>query len=543
MRRILLLIGLVLFPQIAGATPLSPWVDGVLKQIDAGIAAVPSGGGSCDNNALMGEIRKNLSVVRDERTLLLELGIESQFLRERTLCFESDRLLLQSKLNDVYAAFNTATTACNIDASTRLRSIYEYAVTAYRAFLKGSIDPSFQDNRLRLKDPFGGTEVDPDSTAPLCPYTTDYAPHFIGALPNSSGNSYDIKSYGCDADMLAFVRDGLPPLPPKLQMEAGDLIYFMDQSGSLASDIFTLVRDAIFNIDSTIALLTGAVPPDPPGSPATPPPHAEQEGCLRPKSPESGSAAAFDTVLAAFPDFFDPSFLQNPGSSSATFDPPLAQMLPFGTLFRPSYDSFFTLPNALILSRAHADRKSQIGANRPLPDDLQIQGDEQQYYFMYKLDTSKEFSDTSEDTERFMSMSDAILRDSYERNLESVVSLDSAIRTLSSITENFLPKEYIPRLVYFLRRSCVDGHCNSLLDAVAKRSFNKYCHPYVSGLYTDEKASDKCFCTSEFDGEDYCSGGDLHLSDQPPAQLQCGEPLASSSASSTPGGLLRLFTF
>lgn len=527
----LILIGVLLFPESAFAAARSDWVQGVLGRVDGGIAAVssiPSSG--CDIEGNKQELLNNLSAVRDLRTVTLDYGIESQFLRERSLCIESDRILLQNKLIEVYDAFTLATATCNLRASNLLRTVYAFNVQAYRSFIRGSVDASYQDNLLRRINPFLSTEINPNSNEPLCPYTTDYSPHFIGALPVASNNSFDIKSYGCDQQVLTEI---LPTLTEDLQTEANDLIDFMNQSGSLASDIFSLVRDAIFNIDTTIALLRGATPPTPPSGPATPPPHAERQGCLRPPSPESGDAKDFDAVLAAFPDYFNPVNIIDFGSSSATFNPPPDRMLPIGTLFRWSYDTFFTLPNALILSRAHADRKGEIGFDRPISKEFDHQAEETHSIFMYNTNIPDYLRQVSGSSERFMSMDDAILRDSYERALRSISSLNSAVRALSSVTEDFLPKEYIPQFAYFLRRSCVDGHCNSLLDAVAKRSFNKYCHPFVSGLYTEKKASDKCFCTDEFVGEDYCSGGDLHLLEQPPPELQCGEPNSSSSSSTT----------
>ncbi len=537
----LLIIGFLILPQSAVAAARSDWVQGVLDRIDGGIAAVSSlPSSTCDIEGDKQEILNNLSAVRDQRTIVLNYGIESQFLREKSLCIESDRILLQKKLTEVYDALSVATATCNLRASNLLRTIYRFTAEAYRSFIRGSVDPSFQDDRLRRTNPFLGTEINPDSSEPLCPYTTDYSPHFIGGLPGASPDSLDIKSYGCDTQVLTEI---LPTLPSDLQTEANDLIDFMNQSGSLASDIFTLVRDAIFNIDTIIALLRGGTPPVSPSGSVTSPSHAERQGCLRPPSPESGNAANFDSVLAAFPDYFDPANILNPGSSSATFDPPADLVLPIGTLLRPSYDMFFTLPNALILSRAHAERKGQIGFDRPINPELLHEEEEQQFVFMYKTNIKDDLRSVAAGSERFMSLSDAILRDSYERNLDSIASLNSAVQDLSSVTENFLPKEYIPQFVYFLRRSCVDGHCNSILDAVAKRSFNKYCHPFVSGLYTEEKASDKCFCTDEFIGEDYCSGGDLHLTEQPPAELQCGEANSSSSVSSASTGAFRLFTF
>ena len=111
--------------------------------------------------------------------------------------------------------------------------------------------------------------------------------------------------------------------------------------------------------------------------------------------------------------------------------------------------------------------------------------------------------------------------------------LEAAVKSLSKITEEFLPNEYIPSVAYFLRRSCVDGHCYERLESVTQRSFNPYCHPYVSGKYTDEFAADKCFCRNEFVDADFCWGQPSPPGD--PAEIRCGELPPPSSSSSAPG--------
>ncbi len=89
--------------------------------------------------------------------------------------------------------------------------------------------------------------------------------------------------------------------------------------------------------------------------------------------------------------------------------------------------------------------------------------------------------------------------------------LEAAIQSLIRIVDTELPEKYIPELTLFLARSCVDGHCQRTLDAVARRTFNPYCHPYVSGKYTEDDVAKYCYCDPEIEFRDndfwkqYCS--------------------------------------
>lgn len=558
MRRTLLLIGLILLPQTAAADALSPWAQEVLERADAGILSASSSPASaCDEPSKIQEIRNNLSVVRDERNIVLDLGIESEMLRDRTLCLESDRQLLLSKMQEAYEAMNQATVTCNLHDVRVLRDVYAFLVTAYRMFLRGSVDSSFSGTLLRYDYPFetgrsGSPSYNPTSLAPLCPYTTDYGPHAIGRLTVDEEPVFG--SYGCDADVLEEIRSGLSPA---LQIEANDLLDFQMQAGTLSSTVYGLVRQAIANIETTIASLTGGAPPEPLPPVADPPPHRTIAGCLLPESPEpvSGApadAAVFHAVLSAFPDFFRPENLRFGGTADATYTPADGNVLPFGVLFRPSFDSFLLLPSTLNLMRGYDDRTGLIGADRPFPRDLKIPPEADMSLAVYVNATKAGLRSLQAETERSGSLSLSILGDSYERTLEAARPLRSAVSALADVTGKFLPDEYIPSVAYFLRRSCVDGHCAATLDSVAKRTFNPYCHPYVSGLYTDELAAKKCYCDpsveSEWDDFDtYCSGtysesdyAELEAGDGEP--ILCGDPSiipppASSGGSSSQGSI------
>jgi hypothetical protein len=112
-------------------------------------------------------------------------------------------------------------------------------------------------------------------------------------------------------------------------------------------------------------------------------------------------------------------------------------------------------------------------------------------------------------------------RDPAERMKDAAEGMEDALQSLIAITnedDGLLRTRYIPDLTYFLARSCVDGHCQETLKTVAKRTFNPYCAPYVSGKFTEEDAPEKCFCDASI--RDSWSEWDTYCSDEVPSNLE-----------------------
>jgi hypothetical protein len=101
-------------------------------------------------------------------------------------------------------------------------------------------------------------------------------------------------------------------------------------------------------------------------------------------------------------------------------------------------------------------------------------------------------------------------RDALERMEDLSLPLKNAVSSLTDMVETFMPTTYIPDLTFFIARSCVDGPCQKKLETVLKRSFNPYCHPYLSGRYRDEDSMKRCFCDQSIentwsDYKKYCT--------------------------------------
>lgn len=515
----------ILFPLSTHAQALSPWVEEALRRIDTGVATAGSFSppGSCTDDVSISEAENNLSMAREKFSVSLHMADESQFLRERTLCFQSDRILLEQKLRFLLGRLERAFTECNSKSAYVLRETYDFADAAYRSFLFGSVDPAYQDGLLRQKYAFDSMELaqtqqqpqeDPNSTAPLCPYTTDYAPHAIGYTPTMYGGgttaSLDIKSYGCDVSVLQ-------GLPGPLQDEARPLIAFMNESDTFARETYETVSRALSTIDSIVAVVTGKAPPETLSGTVLPPPHEEKTGCLRPLSPEGDEdidPKEIEYTLLAYPDYFSPDNLREqeiaPGTIIKTYGPTPELTLPTWLLFRPRHDFFQTFPNPFITLRSYADTREAAGANRPLPLWLSSSFVDTFFGFFRDRIVTTVLRSMGATLDREAAIIDAASRDAIELSASAAAPLRNAVKSLVHVTEEYLPNDYIPSLTFFLLRYCVDGHCQETLEAVTKRSFNPYCHPYVSGKYIEIDAAQRCFCDKSIEGtwdewDTYCS--------------------------------------
>ena len=513
MKRFLLLVGLLFIPVTASAQALSPWVQGVLDAASAGIATANSRTAtSCDVEQLRGDVDQNLTRERVALSDIISATDEAERRGENTVCYESDRRLLIEKMRLVLETLSLATKSCKTDSARVLRDVYVYLAEAYTSFLKGALDPTYQDARLQTPQAFESaalweqTENSSSSTSslagafPLCPYTSDYAVHVFARIPQSSIGTNatvpsGIRSFGCDLSVIS-------TLPSDMQGELEPLKKLLKEAEDFAKATFGGFID-LSQVD-----------------------HAEQTGCLKPKIPLLASEAPRSVAdeLLAFPNYFDlfDNSADHTIASRSALDPTPAQTLPVWSIFRAVTSPFRTLPDAVGIIRSFADLKSDQGETRPMPNGLPKDND----YFWSGLagerSISAELGFISGDIDREAGLLDAMGRDAYERVRNATEPLHTAMRSLATVVEEYLPKEYIPDLTYFLLRSCVDGHCQKTLEAVAQRTFNQYCHPYLSGRYKEDDVPEKCFCKGEYANEEFCRGKLSEPQEVP--KFECAKP-------------------
>ncbi len=530
MKRLFFLIGFLLIPLSAHAETraLSPWVQAVLDRVDEGISlAQDLPEKSCNEETIQSEIRNNQSLIRSLVLPAVHREADIASLRESTVCFQSDKHLLELKIREVQKEMETALLPdyCMISTSKALRETYKFLITAYASFIRGGKNPAYADDLLRYRYAFHDRELRnsgtkdrvavANSTAPLCPYTTDYGVHSLGFIPTAVGEgarvddaSPDIKSFGCDPTVLETIVD------PPYSREAQALREFILSTDRLSRSLYTTVSTALFNLNNVIRILTGADPDTEPAEDTVAPEHAALTGCLKPFAPDfdTGDPVEINALLSAYPDYFEKHNLRKDDAGNYTYSPLPEETLPTGMLHLPVIDYFLSIPNASILTRSFTDVREYAGGIRPLPKYLtSTVFDSFLMAIMRTADTSIQLREISANIEREMGILESSSTDALERKQDASVPLESAVQSLISIVDTELPEKYIPELTFFLARSCVDGHCKETLDAVARRTFNPYCHPYVSGLYLQEDAAQRCYCDEAIERTDntfwkrYCS--------------------------------------
>ena len=531
-------------------TALSPWVQEVLNRVDAGIGVangIPNGT-PCDNATAISEIQNNVSMVREGETEVVKLESEAESLRSKTVCYEYDRRLLQEKKKQLLNELDAAVENCKLGTSRMLRDVYAFLNASYVSFLFGGTNPAYKDDRLKYTYPFEDMNLtepiyDSGSTMPVCAFTTDYGPHAIGYVPTSPGSaavigssSFDVKSYGCDQSVLGLIQ-------APLDQEASKVRDFMTQTDDFSRRLYDTVSAALLNINAFMSQLYGGTSPPIPGS-QPPPPHEAVTGCLKPLPPDpSTDPVSFEDLLRTFPEYFDPDKgNKDPATGMISYGPEPGQVLPIGVLFQPATDYFRAMPASSVIMRSYLDRRTDGGLSRPLPVAFVNQIlDAFVSVTNRKVDSSEALQFIDANMEQELAFYDAISRDAADGMAEAAKPLKDAVDSLVETVSEFLPKEYIPNLTFFMARSCVDGHCQQTLDAVAKRLFNPYCLPYVSGDYMEDDTAKRCFCDpsiqaswSEYDT--YCNpdySPDMSRYNGLPPDFVPGCMLQSSSSSSS----------
>lgn len=552
MRRSMLIVIGVFLPCSVHAAALSPWVQAVIDLSERGVTVAQNieETGSCSPETSIAAIGNNRDTVLQNARISVLRARERELLMERTACFRSDRFLLEQQLQKVLILLQEKTgvqnqsDSCRYNALAVLRTVYDFLAAAYVSFVEGSDDPTYADDLLQRRyiferTDFQNTEMsdgmrDPSrDREPLCPFTSDYAPHSVGYIPAAfmptTENREDVRSFGCDATVLS--ERVLPALrsvnpadqPAGLIAEVESTIAFQRKTDAFARPLHQSVNDALSTIDAFIDVIRSpratqdANSNDDPvyrPSPSLRAPleHAVRSGCLRPliDKPNFGSYTDLESILQSYPALFDPNSMRAMTIGSFTlprYFPDSALVLPTWLLFRPTGDSSVTT------IQRFADKKRRFGERRPLPTSLlgDAGGIETQLsYLQNTIYIPNDLRGIAGEMEWEAAVAEALHRDAIERTSGASSSLRTAVATLSEAVGTYLPDTYIPQFVYFMLRNCLGGYCQQTLRTVAKRTFNPYCHPYLSGKYVEEDAAKRCFCDdavkeswSEFDK--YCS--------------------------------------
>ncbi|MBP9773848.1 MAG: hypothetical protein KBD00_04440 [Candidatus Peribacteraceae bacterium] len=512
MKRFALIIGFLLFPlpAMAALPALSPWVQTVLEKADKGIATAASRpvdtacSGESDpvkkarlQQTAISDVQDSLRKGVDIRT---QVGLEARALFEQNVCFRSDVRLIESKMQEVRNAMNDSIGRCNLVGANLLTQVYNLLVRAQQSLIAGGLDPTYRDELARTTFYFESEAlvtttnvapetIDTESTAPSCPFTSDYAPHSYAYTQGIVSN--EIFSFGCDEQVVG-------TLPESMQKEWEGQNKFLRDMSEVVGQLNTALQTFVTTMNQTIAYIRHGAPADTISTIPLRPidvPHQKIDGCLR---LDDADIAGLNAKALPYADDFS--------TAPRKKDDP---QLPIGLLFRPAYDYFSLFQNPLTLLRRSADTKAQHGIERAI---LENMSEDKLTQLMSTVSmTEKDIRDLriiSGNQAREIAIVDSWSRDAIERSSEAFSGLNGSIKSLGDVVKEkgTLPL-YIRDVAYFLLRSCVDGHCTKNLDTILKRVLNPYCYPYSSDLYKEDKVPEKCFCQDEDWGgyEEYCA--------------------------------------
>lgn len=517
MHRLILIFGLLLLPTSALAQnvpppALSPWVQRVIDRTVGSaspaqqfVNALMTGSCTPENSRNRDtDIVEALSAIRQVVDTRTQITLQYSDLSTRTVCQTNDIRLLENAMSSLRAQMVSAAQSCSFGALRVLASMYTFVAQAQQSVIEGGTDPTATDPRLR-SDYFwendslyrqGITEREnPASQEPLCPFTTDYLPRAVARSPEASPPETpysQMKSYGCDATVL-------PQLDPSMQAEASPLSTFLittdDFARAIAGSMFSFVND----LDIAIARIRGEQPPDnTPLQPlSSPTPHGKASGCMvLPRPP----AADMQDYLRDEPDYLSRNY-STPSALQSGY-----ALEPIGLMFLATFTPFGD--NVIGTIAAYAARMAQIGYQRPLPSTVGLEEFGVFWSpFFTPSDGSPElayraFTANQEEAKALM---EAWNHDGAQRMNAALEPLVSGMETLGTAVTKTFPN-YVRDLAYFLRRSCVSGHCSQKLDAVLKRVTNPSCFPYASGEYVrDPDYVKKCYCQDQYASAEYCA--------------------------------------
>lgn len=530
MRGLFFLIGMALIlPSSAmAAEPLSPFVAGVLSRADQAITLAQ--GLSATQGCTQEDIQraeKNAAIRRALDPQLVST-LASTDTKSMTLCNRYDLFLIEQKMNDVRRAMeqSIANGTCNLQALTSL-SFFSYELELlYKSVREGGLDPSYTDFQLRSdRGADGSPEFIPgDPNAPACPFTTDYAPPSLGKRDG------ELLRFGCDEATLRFIssQDIPDTFRTAIEREITSTNTLVERARETALTIRTF-QETVLTI---LARLRGKPPPSfPPISGAGQMLHGTIEGC-KPPSLSSSSSSSSNIYRVETWERKD---------------------LPEGVLLHSIYDSFSAEENTGLLMETYLRVRSIFAKLRALPQDIQdnLLSNKPTSLFGYMLDfgTIQQLQNVSTDHARTSALYLATNTDAIGEMMAAMQPLRGAVKSFGLIasfpsdeskqcskeetrpqrlecchyvcknkpkgeqascerlcnSDTPLLPSYVRDFALFVRRSCVDGSCNTLLDAVLNRSVNPACYPYGSGCYQrDDYTTGACINAKDSDAPFTC---------------------------------------
>ncbi len=455
MKRLLILIGMVTVIPLASAASspgnnirgletaaVSPAVKQTLIRAadgldaswtgsDAELLKAPEGGEPELWNLAMGNVlRTNPQITALGRSL-----------GTMTSCQYTDVFLLRAALEEVQRHMIEAIRQRELTVLLRLNDLYRFLDDRLVYLTQRGAEPLAVDTNwgdTRMFEP----ESRPDTTTPVCAFTTDYVPPVIAAA-----------RYGCDSTVLERTLGALQSIPVPERAEKLRATLELELQGTRQME--ELLRSS--QVTTNELLLT------------------EQ----RIEAMENGTVT---TIL--------PTESPAPPTDHAPAETGCQYTLPQGVWLRGKTGPFSLSPNDLSTLTAFRAARRAEGSVRVLPQFLTGVVDTVGNLLL-NLGGNQWIESFSQgqgeqEAEIFGAGIDPVL--SMERTLEPLKINTGRLASLAQDSNGI--KGAVEKFVFWLRRTCLERPCNNRLDAILKILESDECFPYTSGEYLTDTADD-----------------------------------------------------
>lgn len=428
-------------------TPVSPYVQEVLKRADAGLQRARA---AQDNPGLETYFFSWADRIGAAANSLIDsyltLSVQQKDLLDTTTCLHADVLLLDCKMDEVQTDMQAQLKRKSIGGILELESVLQFLRERKTHLVRGALDPNYRDATWDTQWRFEETDASSSRSSegderPMCPFDSDYAP------PGSDG-------YGCDATVLGTLS---AYAPARAEKEALDTLQReLDRYKGLGAEFGTLEKELNALYDGKAA--TEFIPP-----PSTKQDHRGKNGC--------------DTEDNPMPDDLRTRSVRTP--------------------FSFKRDELSVLSDFLGKRAAEGMFRQQAGSLR-YPEEIEDPQERQEYedWNFPLLDFPRSnarsyFEAISGQQGKDEAAVFAGAADSTLRITDALTDLRASVGGLSRLAND---KEdglrgFVIRFAYFLRRSCVYRPCNTSLERILRTAYEDACFPYTDGAFLTDDSS------------------------------------------------------
>ncbi len=489
--------------QYADLTPVSPYMERVVRRVRAGLDAAGGGETTSDKALKLFWLDKVTGAILLTVDTDLRLVEQQKDLIENSPCLRLDTLIIEGWMERARIRKNDAIEAGNISEAVKLISMQRFLNNRYKALLVGVRDPTYvdaeegslygfdpppfwccpgdaeegeerntacmqigEDDYTKCVENRGeafkrrfacvqagctSTETGGEDEEEPCPFSSDYLP------PTGVG-------YGCDLSVLESRMNG----PEGIVKEIEGLQKLVEDRDAAIADIGT-VRDTVENLERRLGGGTSDLSNFGAGA-SNKREHKVKNGCL-----------AEDEKLPEGIAFWD-----NRGPFS--FSPHEIVLMPKLSILWSAWGRQRLSPDYLRDSNQLPEGTPEKEAAQDMENGmlfwlLGARSHAQLYLQNFSLGQAKE------ESTQIAKTIDAPLR-----VLETLVPLRKEVRQLALAVQSSDKglRKFVRDFAAFLRTSCIFRPCNEQLDRVLKIIFKDECFPYVNGAPLDEDVAPKC---------------------------------------------------